>query len=86
MEQLVPVAVRRDYILVIIGARIRFSDASSVESSSRRWINAGACGKSQQADSDKGEEWSQIGMCIHTYRSCHLFEYYQLDATNNEDL
>ena len=86
MDQLVPVAVRCDNILVIIRARIYLSDDCGVESLSRRWISAGACGKSQQADSDKSEKWSQIGMCIQTYRSFHLFEYYQNDATNNEDL
>jgi hypothetical protein len=86
MEQLVPVTVRCDNILVIIGARIHLSDYCSVKSSSRRWINAGACGKSQQANSDKSEEWSRIGMCIQTYRSFRLFEYYQNDETNNEDL
>ena len=86
MDQLVPVAVRCDNILVIIGARIHLSDDCSVESSSRGWINAGACGKSQQGDSDKSEEWSQIRMSIQTFRSFHLFEYYQNEATNNEDL
>jgi len=77
MDQLVPVAVRCDNILVIIGARIQLSDDCSVKSSSRRWIKAGACGKSQQANSDESEEWWQIGMCIQTYRSFHLFEYCQ---------
>ncbi len=86
MDQLVPVAVRCDNILVIIGARIHLSDDCSVESSYRRWINAGACGNSQQANSDESEEWSQMGLCIQTYRSFHLFEYGQNDETNNEDL
>ena len=86
MDQLVPVAVRCDNILVIIRVRIHLSDDCSVESSSRGWINAGACGNSQQANSDESEEWSQMGLCIQTYRSFHLFEYYQNEATNNEDL